>query len=523
MGSFSFIGRLAAILATVVAAVILPAAAQAAAPVPCEQLAKLALPQAMITLVQSVGAEQYQPPMGPGLSGRDITGRTQHKAKPAFCRIAATLKPAKGSSIRIEVWLPAAEWNGKFLGVGNFGWGGELLYSAMMAGVQDGYATASTDTGHDSKTDGEGGRFSLGQPDKLIDYAYRADHEMTVKAKAIIKAFYGVGPKRSYWIGCSLGGLEGLIEAKRYPADYDGIVVGAPPNPLVRFNALQLHPGWLIAQDPARLIPKDKYAMVHAAVLKACASPIGQQDGVVDEPDRCGFLPRQLLCAGADAPDCLTASQVDLLERTYEGVKNPRTGELIYPGPAKGSELEMFTFASGQPFTNALDLYRYMAFQDPDFDWKAMDWDRDVAKAEAKLGPLLHVDSHLKPFFDRGGKLLLFIGWNDYHNPHQLIAYYQAVVRDSTTAKTRDAIRLFAIPGMNHCRGGEGCDTFNKLGVMDAWVDQSQVPERIEAKKVEGPKVVRTRPLCAWPKVARYDGQGDVNDAASFACAATAR
>lgn len=488
---------------------------------PCAELANLALPDATITMATLVEAEAFKPPMGGhGPNGRDITGRTKHAPKPAFCRIAATLSPTEGSRIRIEVWMPAEDWNGKFLGLGSFGWGGELMLSAMMAGVQDGYATASSDTGHDSEIDGPGGKFTLGQPEKLTDYAWRASHEMTVKAKALVEAFYGSKPARSYWIGCSLGGLQGLIEAKRFPDDYDGIVVGAPPNPLVRFNAAQLYPGWLVAQDPRRLIPKEKYPMIHAAVLDACAGPAGKPFGIVEQPDRCGFQPRQLLCKASDAPDCLTGPQVELLERIYDGPRNPRTGEVIFPGPAKGSELEMFTFANGEPFINALDLYRYAAFQNPDFDWKSFDWDKDVSRAEQALAPLLHVDADLKPFFDRGGRLLLYIGWNDYHNPAELIGWYEKLRRQSTTAATRDAVRLFAIPGMNHCRGGEGCDTFNKLGAIDVWVDQGQVPDRLEAVHVDGFKVTRSQPLCAYPQVARYRGTGDINDAASFTCAA---
>jgi feruloyl esterase len=393
------------------------------------------------------------------------------------------------------------------------------MYAGMLTGLEAGYATASTDTGHASSPEGPGGRFTLGHPQKLIDYAYRADHELTVDAKAIIKAFYGRVPAHSYWIGCSLGGLEGLIEAKRYPADYDGIVAGAPPNPLVRFNALQLWPDWLISQDQTRLIPKEKYSMVHEAVLKACATPVGRKEGLIEEPAKCGFDPGQLQCKGADEATCLTASQVYLLRQTYSGPVNPRTKELIFPGPARGSELEMFNFASGEAGNIALDLFRYAAFQNPDWNWKALDWDKDVTAAIEKIGPLLHVDADLKAFFAHGGKLLLYIGWNDYHNPEQLIDYYQTLMRNSGQ-RASGSVRLFTIPGMNHCQGGAGCDTFDKLGVIDAWVDKGQTPQRIVASRFDNGKLVRTRPLCAWPEVARYKGTGDTEDAAQFDCTA---
>ncbi len=416
------------------------------------------------------------------------------------------------------MWLPLSGWNGKFLGVGNFGWAGSLMTSGLLSGLGEGYAAASTDTGHGSTTEGdEGGRFALGHPEKLVDYAYRADHLMTVDAKAVIAAFYGMGPARSYWVGCSLGGLEGLIEAKRYPADYDGIVAGAPPNPIVEFNAAQLWPSWLVSHDPAMPMPKAKFTAVSAAVLRACATPVGLRQGFIEEPGHCDFAYSRLLCAGAERPDCLTAPEVRFMEQVHRGPVDPKTDSVIFPGPAKGSEADWVGFADARPFPTALDLFRYAAFENANWTSTAMDWDRDVAAAETKVGPLLHVDADLTPFFDRGGKLLLYIGWNDYHDPEELIGYERSLIR-SSGPQARDAVRLFTVPGMGHCFGGPGCDTFDKLGIMDTWVDQGIVPERVIASKVSEGRVVRTRSLCAVPHVARYDGSGDMDDANSFAC-----
>ena len=503
----------------VVLAVGLPASSLFAAtqPAACAELTKLALPHAIVTRAELVAAGDQQIPEKMrglfSLPGMNVAGQLELGSNPRFCRVAATLRPSSDSDIKIEVWLPQAGWNGKLLTAGNFGWAGSLMEGSMLTGLQAGYATASTDTGHDSN----GGRFALGHPEKLIDYAYRADHELTMDAKAIIRAFYGKGPAHSYWIGCSLGGLEGLVEAKRYPEDYDGIVAGAPPNPLTRFNALQLWPDYLINQDPARLIPKEKYSLVHDAVLKSCASAVGLKQGFVDEPNRCGFDPAQLQCKGPESADCLTAPQVYLLQQTYAGPRNPRTHELIFPGPARGSELEWSMFANGEVASVALDLFRFVAFDNADWNWKTMDWDQDVGAAIAKLGPLMHVDSDLKPFIDRGGKLLFYIGWNDFHNPEQLIEYYQSVIKHGGE-HARDALRLFTIPGMSHCMGGAGCDTFDKLGAIDAWVAQGRAPQRLVAAKVSGGKIVRTRPLCAYPEVAKYKGSGEPADAASFTC-----
>ncbi|MEB0204553.1 tannase/feruloyl esterase family alpha/beta hydrolase [Pseudomonas sp. CCC3.1] len=509
--------------AAVIGLLALSMAAGAQAMDACSALAALALPDATITVAETVAGGQYKMPENPltrlaSFSGMNVAGAAENGPNPAFCRIAATLKPSSDSDIKIEVWLPLTGWNGKFLGVGSFGWGGAMMFPTLITGIEQGYATAATDTGHDSSTEeGKGGQFALGHPEKLIDYAWRADHLMTVHAKALIKAYYGESARRSYWIGCSLGGLEGLIEAKRFPDDYDGIVAGAPPNPLVKFNAAQLWPSWLISRSPDAHMTQAKFDMISQAALKACASPIGLKQGFIDDPEHCNFEPEQLLCKGAETPDCLTAAQVKLMKQIYQGPINPRTQEVIFPGPAKGNESVLGEFVDGKPFPVALDLFKYAAFQDPDWDWTTIDWDKTVNEAVSKLGPLLHVDTDLAPFFDRGAKLLLYVGWNDFHNGQELIDYYQSLLRDSGDA-ARSSARLFLIPGMGHCYGGAGCDTFNKLGYIDSWVEHGVAPQRIVASKIEDGKVVRTRPLCAYPQVARYVGKGDIDNADSYAC-----
>ncbi|GBR46532.1 feruloyl esterase [Acetobacter pomorum DSM 11825] len=391
------------------------------------------------------------------------------------------------------------------------------MYNGMVTGVGEGYAVASTDTGHDSATpEGQGGRFTLGHPEKLIDYAYRADHLMTTTAKALITAFYKKPAAHAYWIGCSLGGLEGLIEAKRYPEDYDGIVAGAPPNPIVNFNAEQLWAGWMSYHNSALRVSHDKFHLLNTAVMNACASPVGKKQGFLDEPDKCTFMPDQLLCKGADTSSCLTANEVQAAKNIYQGPVNPQTHQVIFPGPAKGSE-DGFS-ADGKAFPVALDLFKYAAFQNPEWDWTTLKWDTDIEEATRKLGPLLHVDDNLTPFFQHGGRLLMYIGWNDGHNPEQLAGYYQSL-QHNAGPNYQDNIRLITIPGMGHCYGGAGCDTFSKLGAIDNWVTEKQAPETLVAARVSDGKIIRTRPLCAWPKVARYDGHGNMDDARSFTCA----
>lgn len=490
----------------------------------CDAMAKIALPDARITAAEVVQKGQFKTPAGPGpqallqtLTGIHAYGQVKLGPNPAFCRITATATPTSDSSINIEVWLPLKGWNGKFLGTGNFAWGGYFMYPVMLSGLEKGYATASTDTGHDEgNPQQKGGSFIVGHPEKLIDYAYRAHHLMAVNSKLIIDKFYGKHQDKSYWIGCSLGGLEGLIEAKRYPSDYDGMVIGAPPNPLLYFNAAQLWPVWLVHQHPEMKMSNEKFALVHNAVLKSCASPVGQKQGFVDEPNKCAFEPKQLLCKGGDNKDCLTAPQVSLMEKIYTGPVNPKTGKVIFQGPAKGSELEMIDFAS-QPHQTSLDLFRYAVYKNPAWDWTKFDWDKDISQSEKTLGTLLQSDAELKPFFDHGGKMLMYIGWNDFHNPHDLINYYQRMLKNAGPDHAESA-RLFVVPGMAHCHSGDGCDTFNKLGALDAWMTQNRLPERMVASRVVDGKVVRTRPVCAWPEVAHYKGKGDINDAASFQC-----
>jgi feruloyl esterase len=506
--------------------------------VSCESLTKLVLPGTIITMAQPVAAGEFKIPVRssgePGEPGQENGHRgpgapvwqqgarrspfgSSDAIQPAFCRVAATLKPSSDSDIKIEIWLPLKGWNGKFFGAGSFGWGGSIMYDGLLLGVKNGYATASTDTGHDEIKDGQGGKFAMGHPEKMIDYGYRAVHEMTVKAKAIMEAFYGVAPQYSYFLGCSLGGMEAMVEARRFPEDYNGIVAGAPANPMTLFNAAQLWPAWLISKDPAKFIPSGKYAMIHEAAMKACASPVGQKQGLIDNPERCHFDPGVLLCKGADGPDCLTAPQAELMRQIYAGPVNPRSKKAIFPGPAMGAELQLPMYTGKQGFMNALELYRSFVYEDPNWDLNAMDFDSVIDLARKKVDPIMYADPNLKEFVDRGGKLLIYDGWTDYHNPLEVAAFYNTALKNAG-GKATDSIRFFMIPGMDHCFGGAGCDTFDKLGAIAHWVESGKTPERIIASKLSDGKVVRTSPLCAYPKVAQYKGTGDTEKAENFVC-----
>ena len=439
-----------------------------------------------------------------------------------FCRVAATLKPSGDSDIKIEVWLPLSGWNGKLLGAGNFGWAGSIMYGGLLLGLEQGYATVSTDTGHDNSA--EMGGFALGHPDKMIDYGYRAAHNMTVDAKVLIKAFYREEPKHSYWYGCSLGGQMGLTEIQRFPEDYDAAIVGAPASPIVDLNAYQIWPSLLVAQKRARRLTHQKAAMLHQAVMDACDALDGVKDGELEDPTACHFDPAKLLCKGADSDNCLTAPQVEFVQMLYAGPINPRTKQRQFAAPVPGTEGNFGNYSADNAMGVAVALFKYMIFQDPNWDWKTLDLDKDVAYGRAVLRTINVADNpNLKPFFDRGGKLLMYHGWADGASPLQSAAYMDAVKKTVGVEETENSMRLFAMPGMGHCMGGTGCDTFDKLAVLDHWVQSGRAPERIIASKVSDGRVVRTHPVCAFPAVAKYKGTGDVNEADNFVCSISKR
>src|SRR5262249_8263908 len=286
------------------------------------------------------------------------------------------------SDIKIEVWMPAAGWNGKLEAVGNGGWAGTISYPAMAQALARGYATTSTDTGHSTP----GGSFALGHREKVIDYAYRSEHEMTVEAKAIVGAFYGRAPARSYFNGCSTGGRQALTEASRYPDDFHGIIAGAAANPKTRLDTWRIWMGLETLKDPETRIPQEKYPAIHRAVLAACDALDGLKDGLIDDPTRCRFDPRVLACSGHDGPECLTPKQVDSVRTVLGPAKSARTVAEIFPGYQPGTELQWGRLIGGpDPYDTALDQFRYLVFADPKWDWRTFDVDRDLARAEQAL------------------------------------------------------------------------------------------------------------------------------------------
>jgi feruloyl esterase len=412
------------------------------------------------------------------------------------------------------VWLPESTWNGKFLALGSGGWGGAIAYDALGDALKRGYAAASTDDGHR----GGGAEFIVGHPEKLIDFAYRAEHEMTVRAKALIKAFYPHEARYAYWSGCSGGGREGLLQAARYPNEFDGVIAGDPAN--VRRNAWAL---WLANEtfkDPAARIPGEKYPMIHQFVLDACDAQDGLKDGLLSEPDRCNVDFKGLECKSADGPGCLTPRQVQSAQTIVSPAKTAR-GEVLFPRLEPGTELRWARLAGGPaPGELFLDQFRYLVYPNTDWDWRTFDLERDAARAHAVNKEVLELDANLSAFARHGGKLLLYHGWADQQvAPGSSVEFYQNVVKTSPKpAESANWVRLFMVPGMGHCQGGEGPDQFDTLTAMERWVEQGTPPAQIVASHRAGGRVDRTRPLCPYPQVARYNGSGSIDDAANFSC-----
>jgi feruloyl esterase len=489
-----------------------------AAAAPCESLAKLALPHSTITLAEAVPAGQLTLPPGavptfPGAPPPNFGNL------PALCRVAGTLKPTIDSNIKIEVWMPASAsgtapgWNGNLESVGNGAWAGSISYRDLATAVRAGYAAASTDTGHSETT----AAFVVGHPERLIDFAYRAVHETTVAAKAFAAAYYNVGPIRAYFNGCSTGGRQALTEAQRFPNDYDGIIAGAAANYPTHLQGAQV---WTteITNQSGGYIPPAKYPLIHNAVLEACDALDGVKDRVLEDPRRCRFDPQTIACKGPDAPTCLTAAQVEVARKIYAG-----PGQSLFPGLERGSELGWATLSGPKPMALAAETYQYLVFKDPNWDYLKFDPVRDIATADKVAGPVMNsIDPDLKPFFEHGGKLLMYHGWADPGIAPQNSVNYFSSVEDTVGGKSKAAgsIRLFMVPGMGHCAGGDGTDDFDKIGTLASWVETGKAPDHIPAAHKTKGVVDRTRPLCPYPETARYKGSGSTDDAANFVCAA---
>jgi feruloyl esterase len=450
---------------------------------------------------------------------RNVTAATQTATD---CRVSVTLRPSADSEIKSEIWLPpAAAWNGKFLMEGGGGLVGSINTDGMTNAVREGYASASTDTGHT----GSSGRFALGHPDKVIDFAYRAVHETAVEAKALIAAYYGRSPRLSYWEGCSTGGRQGLMSAQRYPGDFDGIIAGAPAYNQIYISAWRMRLLMTALKSPGYALSPEKLKLLNDAVLDKCDANDGVRDRLLEDPRDCNFDPATLKCNGSESASCLTSQQLETVNAAYTDARKS-TGELLYPRLPFGGELGWSLPANATaPGAMDIDTFRYLGNQDPAWDWHSFDLEKDIARALLHGKEIHAVNPDLAKFKARGGKLLMYHGWTDGGSGGAIsalntISYYESVLKYMGPSQD-DWFRLFMVPGMDHCGGGTGPNQFNKLAALERWREQNEPPKSIMAATVnERGWVDMTRPLCPYPQQAVYRGTGSINDAANFACQA---
>jgi len=502
-------------------------AVTALAQTPCENLKSLSIPTVTITAAETVAAGPFRPtpavtPAAPAAQ----KGAPKQQAKggapqqqpimlPAYCRVAATLAPSSDSDIKMELWLPASDWNGKFEAVGGGGWAGNVSFPAMATALQEHYATASTDTGHV----GGNADFALGHPEKIVDFGYRAIHEMTLKSKDIMRAYYGRAPRLSFFNGCSTGGRQALMEVQRYPDDFDGVIAGAPANAHIHLHAASVERNIELMKIPDHVLSPAKQEFLAKSVLAACDALDGVKDGLLTNPRKCTFDPSVLLCKNGDSDTCLTAPQVEGVKVAYTDVKTS-TGDIVWTGFERGGEAG-WTLLRTQQTTigpGALDSIRILGYQDRSWDWHNFNLDRDVAFADEKAGYINASSTDLSAFKNHGGKLLMYHGWSDPAiSPGNTVNYYSAVL-GKMGQKQDNWLRLFMVPGMQHCRGGPGPDQFSVLGAIERWRESNTAPQEIIASHVTNNRVDMTRPLCPYPLVAVYKGSGSTNDASNFAC-----
>jgi len=452
---------------------------------------------------------------------------------PEHCDVRGVIAP----EAKFAVKLPT-NWNNRFYMVGGGGFAGQLSLGPMNAGLQKGYATATTDTGHDAAKEPLGA-FAERRADnpnadrKKLDYAYLAVHNTAALAKQIISAYYGRAPKYSYWVGCSTGGRQGLMEAQRYPEDFDGYVIGAP---VLKISHEGIRGIWnaQAVSTGAGAVSYDKLPVLAEAVYKKCDGVDGLQDGLITDPRRCDFDPLKDLdrcLIEAEGRDCFTWAQLQGLKKVYDGVRNSKGG-LLYPGQPPGAEIAVNGRSGwmgsiggdgGMGLVFGESTMRFLAFEPQrgkDWNWKQFNFDTDPPQMAAFSKMIDAINPDLSKVKKRGGKIIHYHGWADaLVNPQMSVDYYESALKKMGDKQTKEFYKLYLVPGMFHCAGGVGCDRADWFTPLVEWVEKGVAPGALNGSRVEKGETVRTRPLCAYPEIARYNGQGDINKAENFTCA----
>jgi hypothetical protein len=520
------------------AALLIGVAPALAAGANCEDLHALKLPQTTITESVRVPRESFKDPKEPWPA----------EELPERCQVKGVIRPTPDSEIKFEIWMPTAAWNHKLQGTGNGGFGGALNYQGgLVQSLQRGYAGVTTDTGHTGKA--EDASWAIGHSEKIVDFAHRALHLTTVNAKSIVKAFYGEAPKRAYFASCSNGGRQALMEAQRYPQDYDGIIAGAPAND---WTSLMLDFVWnqQALMKPGAFIPPDRVPTIQAEVNRQCDALDGVTDGLISAPQSCHFKPETLLCRSDESSACLTGPQIESLRAIYDGMRADH-GKIRFSGFTPGAEIGGWSgwIFGSKPGDSAQAKFGWgyvsaMVQQDANWKLEQLDFDRDAPRIIQQFGPLMNAtDPDLSKFAARGGKLILFHGWSDPAVPPlNTIRYFDSVGAKMGEQRRSQFIRLFMVPGMQHCLGGPGPSVFGAhtaarqppdpnadlASALEGWVEGGAAPESVRAIKPKNllagafgsPNggIERTGLLCAYPKRAKWHGTGSADDAGSYDC-----
>ncbi|HTR88031.1 MAG TPA: tannase/feruloyl esterase family alpha/beta hydrolase [Reyranella sp.] len=507
----------------------------------CAALTSLSLPGAKVVSAESMRSGAFH-------EDTDIDGKPyDHRGLPAFCRVRGEATPTPDSHIGFEVWLPFTGWDGRLHMVGNGAYSDRIYYGQMAARLRSGDVAVATDTGH------KGGDLSFGDghPERIADWGHRAVHESAVAGKAVATGFYGYGPRVSYFSGCSTGGHQALQEAQRYPNDFDGIIAGDPGNNRTNLNLTFLShflKNHRKGDNAHEIVPAEKLRLVKRSVVAACDALDGVSDGVVNDPRQCKFDVASLTCKAGDDASCLTPPQVEAVKAMYQAPRDARTGQPLYADFLPGSEGSMRTARDKLPGWSAywanprkpeepqrVEYFRQWAFGDPKWDWWSFDWGKDIDLVRQKVSPMVDATStDLSAFRARGGKLIVFMGWDDpVGAAMDIVGWFEKL-------QPQDFAKLYMVPGMWHCAEGTGATNFSTATrdsvppVSDAhhdmaialqdWVENKEVPQEIVATRFEGPDaregkgpIAFQRPLCSWPLIAKYNG-GPTEKAESFSC-----
>ena len=487
----------------------------ASIPMSCESLAQINFPNTILTNVETVPAGEFSAPPGgfPGF-GPD------YSVLPSFCRVTGSIEPTDDSDIRFELWLPQENWNGRFMQTGNGGAAGSIVHSSLVDPLMRGYAVANTDTGH--QTGGRMFGWAAEHPEKLTDFAWRAVHELTMTGKAITETHYGTRPELSYFVGCSTGGRQGLMEAQRFPYDYDAIVAGAPANNWSPLMALSIVIQTNIGEGK---LAANKIGLLKEAALASCDALDGVEDRVITNIGQCNFDPASLQCDGEVTAQCLAESEVIAAQAIYAGVADSE-GQVWIPGTGPASE-PLWAAYTSPGFMIGTNFFQDIVFEDEEWDSSTFDADSDMQTANDAGMDLIAMDPDLSEYFSHGGKLITYHGTTDGLIPYgNTVNYFEDVLETVGEDAVNESARFYLVHGMDHCAGGDGAHAIDWLSALESWVEDGQAPGVLAGTHPAPPPGAPgsenaetfSRPICPYPEVTTYNGSGDATLAENFSC-----